>query len=284
MTEASTEPSPAAAASGADALPFVAPCRTLAMTAPVEWLRLAWRDFRRAPRQSLTYGGVVVLLSWALAYVAIRFGGYWELLALVSGFILIAPLVAVGTYSISEQLERGVKPSLRRCFGEERRAFGNLMVFALMLMVVFLVWWRAASAIHIFFPVDMATPDWHDYLQFFGIGSAVGSLFAVIVFSAAAFSLPMLVDRDVDSITAVVTSINAVLRNKPAMAMWAAIIVLAVAPGFALLLMGRERGAPFALVMVLLGLTLPLVGHATWHGYRATIDASAWPRNEHLEA
>jgi uncharacterized membrane protein len=262
----------------------VAPCRALSPWAPLEWLRLAWADFRRAPRQSLTYGGVVVLLSWALAYVAIRFGGYWELLALVSGFILIAPLVAVGTYSISEQLERGVKPSLRRCFGEERRAFGNLMVFALMLMVVFLVWWRAASAIHIFFPVDMATPDWRDYLQFLGIGSAVGSIFAVIVFSAAAFSLPMLVDRDVDSITAVVTSINAVLRNKPAMAVWAAIIVLAVAPGFALLLLGRERGAPFALVMVLLGLTLPLVGHATWHGYRATIDASAWPRNEHLEA
>jgi uncharacterized membrane protein len=284
MTEASTEPSPAAAVGGAAALPFIAPCRTLATTAPVEWLGLAWSDFKRAPRQSLTYGGVVVLLSWALAYVAIRFGGYWELLALVSGFILIAPLVAVGTYSISEQLERGVKPSLRRCFGEERRAFGNLMVFALMLMVVFLVWWRAASAIHIFFPVDMATAEWREYLQFFGIGSAVGSIFALIVFSAAAFSLPMLVDRDVDSITAVVTSVNAVLRNKPAMAVWAAIIVLAVAPGFALLLMGRERGAPFALVMVLLGVTLPLVGHATWHGYRATIDASAWPRNEHLEA
>jgi uncharacterized membrane protein len=284
MTETPTDAAAAAASTDVQALPFVAPCRALSPWAPLEWLRLAWADFRRAPRQSLTYGGVVVLLSWALAYVAIRFGGYWELLALVSGFILIAPLVAVGTYSISEQLERGVKPSLRRCFGEERRAFGNLMVFALMLMVVFLVWWRAASAIHIFFPVDMATSDWHDYVQFFGIGSAVGSIFALIVFSAAAFSLPMLVDRDVDSITAVVTSINAVLRNKPAMAVWAAIIVLAVAPGFALLLLGRERGAPFALVMVLLGLTLPLVGHATWHGYRASIDASAWPRNEHLEA
>ena len=105
------------------------------------------------------------------------------------------------------------------------------MVFALMLMIVFLVWWRAASAVHIFFPVDMATPDWTDYLQFLGIGSAIGSIFAVIVFSAAAFSLPMLLDREADAITAVVTSINAVLRNKPAMAVWAALIVLAVAPG-----------------------------------------------------
>jgi uncharacterized membrane protein len=265
----------------ASALPFVAPCRRLDTWAPLGWIAHGWSDLRAAPRQSLTYGLIVVLLSWALAYGAIRFGGYFELLALVSGFILVAPLLAVGTYSISEQIERGLQPSLRRCFVEERRAFGSLMVFALVLMIVFLVWWRAASAVHIFFPVDMTTPDWTDYLQFLGIGSAVGSIFAVIVFAAAAFSLPMLMDRDADSITAVVTSINAVLRNKPAMAVWAALIVLAVAPGFALLLLGNGTG--FALVMALLGITLPLIGHATWHAYRATIDASAWPRNEHLD-
>jgi uncharacterized membrane protein len=288
MTEASPGGAPtdapvASTADGASALPFVAPCRRLGTWEPAGWLRLAWGDFKTAPRQSLTYGAVVVLLSWALAYIAIRFGGYFELLALVSGFILVAPLLAVGTYSISDQIERGLKPSLRRCFIAERRAFGNLMVFALVLMIVFLVWWRAASAVHIFFPVDMATPDWTDYLQFLGIGSVIGSIFATIVFSAAAFSLPMLVDRETDAVTAVVTSINAVLRNKPAMAVWAAMIVLAVAPGFAMLLIGRERGAGFALVMALLGITLPLIGHATWHAYRATIDAAAWPRNEHLD-
>lgn len=277
--ESQADSSVTATVDDANALPFVAPCRRLGTWEPVGWLRHAWRDFRTAPRQSLTYGAVVVLLSWALAYIAIRFGGYFELLALVSGFILVAPLLAVGTYSISEQIERGLQPSLRRCFIEERRAFGNLMVFALILMIVFLVWWRAASAVHIFFPVDMATPDWTDYLQFLGIGSAVGSIFAVIVFSAAAFSLPMLVDRDADSITAVVTSVNAVLRNKPAMAVWAACIVVAVAPGFALLLIGRTHAA-LAAIMALLGITLPLIGHATWHGYRATVDASAWPRNE----
>jgi len=93
----------------------------------------------------------------------------------------------------------------------------------------------------------------------------------------------MMVDRDVDTVTAVVTSVNAVLRNKPAMAVWAGLIVLAVAPGFALLMIGREQGAGFALVMLLLGITLPLIGHATWHGYRATVDASAWPRNERVD-
>lgn len=229
-----------------------------------------------APRQSLTYGAVVVCLSWLLAFVAIEFGGYWELLSLVSGFILVAPVLAVGTYAISSQIARGEMPSLRRCVREERRAFGNLMVFALMLMIVFLVWARAASAVHIFFPIG-DRPGWRDYLTFFGIGSAVGSIFALIVFSAAAFSLPMMVDRRVDTVTAVVTSINAVLRNKAAMAVWAACIVLAVAPGFALLFIGRERGAGLASVMVALGITLPLIGHATWHGYREAVDAGAWP-------
>ena len=209
----------------------------------------------------------------------IRFGGYWELLALVSGFILVSPVLAVGTYVISIQLERGETPSLRRCLREEQRAFGNLMVFALMLMVVFLVWARAGSAVHVFFPINEA-PDWSDYLSFLGIGSAIGSIFAAIVFSAAAFSLPMMVDRKADSVTAVVTSINAVLRNKPAMAVWAACIVLAVAPGFALLFIGHERGSGLAWIMAGLGLTLPLIGHATWHAYRETIDAGAWPPNE----
>ena len=254
----------------------MAPCRPVAASAPLDWIRRGWRDMWAAPRQSLTYGAIVVALSLALAFITVEFGGYWELLSLVSGFIFVAPVLAVGTYAISSQLERGEQPSLRRCVREEQRTFGNLMVFALMLMVVFLVWARAGSAVHIFFPIA-EQPGWRDYLTFLGIGSAVGSIFALIVFSAAAFSLPMMVDRRVDTVTAVVTSVNAVLRNKAAMAVWAACIVLAVAPGFALLFIGRERGAGLASIMVALGITLPLIGHATWHGYRQTVDARAWP-------
>jgi uncharacterized membrane protein len=78
----------------------------------------------------------------------------------------------------------------------------------------------------------------------------------------------------------VVTSVNAVLRNKPAMALWAVCIVLAVSPGFALLLIGRGRSSALVLAMVALGLTLPTIGHATWHAYRETIDAEAWPPHD----
>lgn len=268
------------ASSDEAALPFVAPCRTLATGAPFEWLRKGWHDFLAAPRQSLTFGAIVASLSWLLAYVTVQFGGYWELLALASGFIFIAPLLAVGTYALSDQLEHGERPSLRRCINEERRAFGNLMVFALILLIVFLVWWRAASAIHIFFPMDSGSTDWREYVPFLVIGSAVGSIFAGVVFACAAFSLPMLVDRRADAVTAVVTSVNAVLRNKPAMIVWAACTVVAVAPGFAMLMVGRVSGSGIAAVMGLLGVTLPVIGHATWHAYRAAIDASAWPYNE----
>jgi uncharacterized membrane protein len=128
----------------------------------------------------------------------------------------------------------------------------------------------------VFFPIG-EEPGWQDYATFFGIGSAVGSIFALIVFASAAFSLPMMVDRRVDAVTAVVTSINAVLRNRVAMAVWAACIAVAVAPGFALLLIGRERGAGLVWIMVGLGITLPLIGHATWHAYKDTIDATQWP-------
>jgi uncharacterized membrane protein len=130
---------------------------------------------------------------------------------------------------------------------------------------VFLVWARAGSMLHVFFPVE-AHPDWHQLAKFLAIGSAVGSVFALVTFAFSAFSLPMICDRDTDAITAVVTSVNAVLRNKPAMAVWVVLIVALTAVGFATALLG-------------LAITIPLLGYATWHGYRETIDASAWPRN-----
>jgi uncharacterized membrane protein len=260
---------------GEPSLPFVAPCHTLAATAPLDWVRHGWRDLCAAPRQSLAYGAVVIIASLAVAGVALRYGGYFELLVLISGFVLVAPLLAIGTYAISRRLEQGEPPSLADGLAEAREALGNLAVFALILMVVFLVWARAASGLHVFFPVD-DPPTLAGRLRFYGIGSAVGAIFAAVVFSAAAFSLPMLVDRRTDTVTAVVTSVNAVLRNKPAMLVWAICIGLAVLPGLSLLAIGRAEARWLLWFLVLLGITLPLIGHATWHGYRETVDASAW--------
>lgn len=246
-------------------LPFVAPCNQLATTAPFGWVRLGWRDFRQAPGTSLAYGGVIAALSWAVTAVGLKMGSYWAVLVLLSGFVFVAPVLALGLYSISRQLGAGLKPSLKRCFGEQRTGLGTAMVFALVLLVVFLVWARAGSMLHVFFPVE-ADPNWRQLAAFLAIGSVVGSVFALVTFAFSAFSLPMICDRDTDAVTAVVTSVNAVLRNKPAMVVWVLLIVGLTAIGFATALLG-------------LAITIPVLGYATWHGYRETIDAGAWPSN-----
>ena len=120
--------------------------------------------------------------------------------------------------------------------------------------------------IHVFYPVQ-SNPELTSYLAFFGIGTLIGAIFSAIIFIASAFSLPMIMDRKVDMITATITSINAVLKNKKAMLVWASLICLSVIISFATAFLG---------FLVL----LPVIGHATWHAYQETIDASQWPRHE----
>lgn len=249
-----------------DTLPFVAPCRRLAASAPLGWLRRGWADYRAAPALSLTYGVFTAAVSMLMAWVAWRFGGYWLLLALLSGFVFLGPVFCLGLYAISARLERGQAPSHRVSFREAGiNRLGTEMVFALILLVVFLVWARAGTAIHVFFPLA-AQPSLGDLAAYLGVGSAVGSVFAAVVFASSAFALPMIMHRDVDAVTAVVTSINAVLRNKSAMVVWALVIVAGVGLGFATGFLG-------------LVVTVPLLGYATWHGYLDTIDASGFPRH-----
>jgi uncharacterized membrane protein len=249
-------------------LPFVAPSRRLELGAPVRWLQLGWRDFRQAPGPSLWYGGILVLISYLLAFVTWKLGGYILILSVMSGFVFIAPVLALGLYSISCQLQRGLKPQIGYCLREGRRHLGDELVFSVILLVIFLVWARAASMVHVFFPME-SHPKITDLLVFLGIGSAVGSVFAALVFSASAFSLPMMLDRKVDTVTAVLTSVSASLHNKGPMLVWAAIIVLSVVISFATALLG-------------LAVLMPVLGYATWHGYRDTIQAQDWPENTKL--
>ena len=182
---------------------------------------------------------------------------------MLSGFVFIAPVIAIGLYEVARQVGRGEVPTIAAAVRGTQRAFGNAMIYALALLVVFLVWARAASVVSIFLPAGTrASPI--EFLAYFGVGSVVGIIFAAISFSASAFALPMIDDRDTDTVTALVTSINAVLRNKRAMVVWAAIITASVLVGFA---------TAFLAFWVL----IPLLGYATWHSYEETIDASAWP-------
>lgn len=244
-------------------MPFVATCRPLSAGEPLRWLRLGWRDLVRAPGPSLSYGAllaglgaIIALLTWRLGLLALYLG-------LASGFVFVGPVLAMGLYSISHQLEQGRRPTLAYSLRQGRARMRDTLLFGLALLIILLVWARAATVMSVFRPSD-AFPTWIDLVPYFGIGSLIGALFVAIVFAATAFSLPMLLDRRADAITAVVTSVNATLRNKPAMAVWGLLIAASVALGFATAFIG----------FVVL---IPLIGHATWHAYRATIDATAWP-------
>ena len=262
MTESTT---PSDQDNPSESLPFAAPCKKLEIGAPIRWIKLGWKDLKLAPRQSLSYGIILVLCSYLMTFLAISFGNLVVLLALLSGFIFLGPMLAMAFYDISFQLQKGQKPTLGHSIRVSWLHIGNEMVFAVILLIIFLVWARAVSLTHVFFPM-LANPGLAELATFLGVGTLVGSLFAAFVFCISAFSLPMIIDRKTDMVTAVVTSFNAVLRNKMPMFVWALLIISAVALGAITAFIG-------------LAVTLPLIGHATWHAYQETIDSSDWPRH-----
>jgi uncharacterized membrane protein len=248
-----------------DERPFVLPCRELGFDAPCRWLRLGWNDLRRAPGLSAVFGGVIVLVSLAVSALAWQLGRFALLAALLSGFVYIAPLIAVGLYSVSRELAAGRKPALCHSFALARRMLGQAGVFALFQLVVLLLWSRAGMMVNALVPVESG--ELADLLEFLLIGSAIGSVFAALTFASAAFSLPLIADRDVDMVTAGISSVNAVLRNKGVCLLWAVLIALLTGLGFATAFLG-------------LGLVMPWLAYAAWHACRDTLDASDWPALE----
>lgn len=250
-------------------LPFIAPCKKLGIYAPINWLELAWQDIKRAPRQSLSYGAALVGVSYVFSFLVWLYGGLGLLVGLLSGFLLLGPILALGLYSISCQIQSGVEPQLGYCMREGKRHLGNELIFAIILSVIFLVWARAAIMTHVLYP-DTSNASWTQYVPFFTVGTFEGMIFSFIIFCFSAFSLPMIMDRKVDVITAIITSINAVLRNWSVSILWAGIIVFLVTIGFATAFLG------FIIIM-------PLLGHATWHAYKETINAEQWPRHKNID-
>ena len=242
--------------------PLVAPCRTIGVDAPFRWLAKGWNDFKRVPKLSLGYGLVMMIVSIIVTYVAYEAHSIVLAIAMIAGFFFMGPAIAIGLYSMSRQLNNGITPKFMRCIREGKKNFGNEMVLAFVFLIVFLIWARSASMVHIFFPSisNMQAMDW---VKFLGIGSAVGAIFAAVVFCLGAFSIPMMMDRNVDAITAIMTSIHGVLKNKRVMLLWGFMIVFIIVIGIITFFIG------FAIL-------LPIVGHASWHAYREVVDAEQW--------
>jgi uncharacterized membrane protein len=232
---------------------------------PWHWLAAGWRDLWDQPAVSLLYG-VIATACGLLLSVGLVMAGLESLIpVLAGGFLLIGPLLAVGLYEKSRSLAAGERPSMYRSARTAISLAGRLGLLAAILLVFYIVWVRVAILLvalflgtggippaREFMPMLLFTPHGLGLLV---VGTAVGAVFAGIVFATTAISLPMLMERRVDAFTAMAASVAAVLDSPKAMALWAALIAGFIALGIATL------GA--ALVIA-----FPLIGHATWHAYR----------------
>lgn len=244
-----------------------APVRVLAPGRPFAWLALGWRDFVRAPLPSLLHG--LVFVAGGAAIVVFGWGRAHLLAGAFSGFLLVAPMLVAGLYQVSRMLARGEQPMLAdvlRVWVDGGRSMVRLGVLLALLGTA----WVGLSALVIVGPGGGAGGGISDFIRGFVLSPQwlpfalwlfAGGLFAAVVFAITAVSVPMLLDRDVGLRVAVITSVSAVGTNPVAMALWAALVMALTIAGLVLVL-------PM-LVLV------PVLGHATWHAYADSVDASA---------
>lgn len=260
----------AAAAAPTDNPPsFLIPLNPLGFGAPLRWLALGWRDFLRAPLIGLFYGACFMAMGWALLAVFENAPAYT--LALSAGFLLMGPFMCLGLYHVSRQLESGLQPDFGQSLMAWDARMGTLGIFGFVLLVLEMLWGRASLII---FAVSFdGMPDFKgslaallnpDNLNFIVAYVVVGALFAGLIFAVSVVSIPMILDRQTDAITAGLTSFRLVLTQPGVMLWWGflltALVVLALLPWFAgLLVVG------------------PVTGHATWHAYRAAVGAGDPP-------
>jgi uncharacterized membrane protein len=238
--------------------------RSVAIGAPLRWLAAGWGDFLANPAPSAFYGACFAVMGFLIQFV---FGhAYQYVSALVTGFFLVGPFLAIGLYDLSRRRESGQPAWLAPTLDAWRPNVGSVGIFALVLGVILLVWARASLVVFaLFFTYDM--PDLHGFLaqvlsfkhvEFLLAYACVGGFFAVLVFAISVVSVPMMLDRNTDGIVASLTSLRAFGANVPAMIVWGLLIVLLVALGFATWFAG--------LIVV-----VPVIGHATWHAYRELV-------------
>ncbi|MCW2311093.1 DUF2189 domain-containing protein [Rhodoferax antarcticus] len=233
--------------------------------AALRWLQLGWQDFRAQTGISLFYG----VAFWAMAMVmGMVFRNKPEYtMTLVSGCLLVGPFLALGLYEVSRRRETGQAPSFissLSCWKTRLRSMGLLVG---VLVVLELLWGRVSLVvIALFFNSGMPSSVGvmqaltnPENLEFVLAYLVVGGIFAGLTFAISVVSIPMILDRDTDAISAAITSIAVVLQNTGAMLLWGAVIVLLI--GMSLLL-------PLNAGLLLAG---PLLGHASWHAYRGSV-------------
>jgi len=262
LAEAGTADATAAeAAAERSHLPDV---RSVGALAPFTWIARGVDDMRAHPLPSLFYGACFAAMGWAIAFTFRH--AYEYVSALVTGFFLVGPFLAIGLYALSRRRQRGEPVWLAPTLDAWRGNVGAIGMFSLVLTVILLVWARASLIVFaLFYTSEMPTVQGFldqvlslGNLEFLFAYFCVGGVFAVLTFAISVVSVPMMLDRDTDGIVAVLTSLKAFAANVPAMIVWGLTIIAVVGIGFALYFVG-------------LVIAVPLIGHATWHAYRALV-------------
>ena len=234
--------------------------RSIPLLRPLGWLAFGWNDLMRCPLPGLLHGLAAALVGAALILLA--HDRFWLLSGAFTGFLLVAPLLATGLYAISRALERGERADLSVALAAWRPD-GRLMVFGLLLAFAGTGWvLTSASLVTGFAPFPVRSPL--DFLRvvvlnenshLFEIWLAMGALLAAPVFASSVVAIPLLQDRPVGVLAAVLTSWRVVQTHPLPMALWAALLM-------GLTVLGMLTG--------LLGLVViaPWLAHASWHAYR----------------
>lgn len=264
MRESTELPRPGGTTAMPGALPS-APAK-VAFDAPWMWLAAGWRDLWEAPAIGLAYGAVFAAAAMVMAVTLLSFGAEALFPALAGGFLLLAPFLAMGLYETSRRIEAREPVSLGQAVASGFAAKGQIAFFGVALMILFLVWLELAFILLVLFMGGRGLPPPSEFvstllftnagLGLLVVGSLVGGVLAAIAFSMSVVAVPMLLVERVDAVTAIRASIRAVTVNPKPMALWAALIAVMVAAGFVTMLVG-------------LVVAFPLIGHATWHAYRA---------------
>ncbi|KZN46193.1 DUF2189 domain-containing protein [Pseudoalteromonas luteoviolacea] len=229
----------------------------IAALAPFHWLSLACKDIVRAPILSLVYGLVFSIIPAFIMWLVFQSGTHLVILPASVAFALIGPAFAAGLYDVAWELEKGHKPTLMHSLKSMFRNPAGEWGFAILLMVIMIVWMRLAALIHALYP-NVPNPNFEQLSAFLALGSIVGGILMMAVFAISAFTPQIMMERRVDIMTAVVSSIHAVGTNVPAMIVWGLTIVTLVVIGF------LTGAAGFIIIM-------PLLSYASWHGYIAII-------------
>jgi uncharacterized membrane protein len=239
---------------------------------PFKWLALGWRDLTTHAAMSIVYGLVIFLISIVLVGGLFALERDYILFPAFAGFMVIGPILAVGLYEKSRRLEAGLPVGWQNLVFVKPRSGGQILFTGVLLCVLMMVWMRAAVIIYALFFGLLPFPGL-DHIApmlfttrvgwaMLAVGTTVGGLFAAFSFAISAFSIPMLLEERTDALTAMGSSMALVWTNLRVMLIWAGIVLV-------LFVLSLATG--------MLGLIViyPLLGHATWHAYRAVQPESA---------